>query len=342
VRGTHGEGAANTYKSLNRVREDGVLEVMKAMLLPRYGPPEVFSLGEAPMPAIGVSDLLVRVGGSSVNPIDCHMRNGDMRAWIRKELPAIIGVEVAGEVVEVGASVTRFRKGDRVYAYVGPQRAGGYAEYVALPESFAAKIPKNVKTEDAGVIPGVGLTAYEAFVLHAPVSKGMHVLINGAAGGVGAFAVQIAKARGAHVTGVCRGAKAPYVRRIGADAVVDYETEDILETTKRFDVILQAARTQQLAGLRRLLKPEGRLVTITGGPLTYGVAKLRNMWSRQKTISFFVRTSGLNLEALSKMVESNQVKPQVDRVFSWRELAEAHRRVETGRVTGKIAIRVGD
>jgi NADPH:quinone reductase-like Zn-dependent oxidoreductase len=314
---------------------------MKAMLVHRYGSPDVFALGEAPMPTIGAKDVLVRVRGSSVNPIDCHMRNGDMRAWLRTKLPAVLGVEVAGEVVEVGPEVRRFQPGDRVYAYVGPQRAGGYGEFIGLPESVAAKIPKNLKTEEAGVVPGVGLTAYEAFVLHAPIEKGMRVLVNGAAGGVGTFAVQIAKARGAHVTGVCRGAKAPYVRRIGADAVVDYEAEDILKSTRRFDVILQAARTDQLGGLRGLLKPGGRLVTITGGPLTYVGAKIRNAVSKQKTISFFVKSDGANLEALSKMIEDNQVRAYVDHSYPWQELPEAHRRVETGRVTGKVAIRVG-
>lgn len=315
---------------------------MKAMLLPRYGAPDVFAFGEAPTPTIAPNELLVRVRASSVNPIDCHMRNGDMRAWLRTKLPAVLGVEVAGEVAETGTAVTGFKPGDRVYAYVGPQRAGGYGEFIALPESQAAKIPPNLKTEDAGVVPGVGLTAYEAFVIHAPVEKGMRVLINGAAGGVGAFAVQVAKARGAHVTGVCRGAKAAFVRRIGADAVIDYETEDVLQSRHRFDVILQAARTDQLAGLRRLLKPGGRLVTITGGPVTMLGSKVRNVWSRQKTIAFIVKTSGKNLEGLSRMVEANLVRPHIDRSFSWRDLAEAHRRVETGRVTGKIAVRIGD
>ena len=169
---------------------------MKAMLINKYGSPNVFEQKEVPVPKINDHELLVKVYGSSVNPVDCALRKGKLKSFIRLKLPTVLGVDVNGIVEKIGNNVTQFTLGDRVYAFLGLQRNGAYAEFVAIPESYAATIPSNLNIAHAGVVPVVGMTAYQAFTEYAPIKQGMKVLINGAGGGVGTFAIQIAKAMG--------------------------------------------------------------------------------------------------------------------------------------------------
>jgi NADPH:quinone reductase-like Zn-dependent oxidoreductase len=312
---------------------------MKAMLIRRYGGPEVFEAGEIEAPRPGRGEVLVRVRGSSVNPVDCAIRAGMLRFFVRLRMPAVLGIDIAGEVVEIGAGVTRFAVGDRVFAYTGIDRGGGYGELAVVPEAYLGRAPASLSWAEAGTVPGVGLTAYEAFTVHAPLQPGMRVFINGAAGGVGTYAVQIAKARGAEVTGTCSGAKAPRVRELGADHVVDYTQGDPFASGHgTYDVVLDAVRGTPPARLRALLRPGGVLVTITGMPWDTALAWLRNRVSSRRTVVFLVKTSGARLDGLAAMIENGQVKPVVETTYTWDQLAEAHRRVETGRVTGKVAV----
>ena len=164
---------------------------MKAMIIKQYGEPEVFEPGEIETPKINDYEILVKVYGSSVNPVDTGIRRGLLKYFVKLKLPAIIGVDVSGEVVKVGRNVTKFEIGNKVYAFLGISKNGGYGEFVSIPESFAALVPDNLNITEAGTVPGVGMTAYEAFTVHAPVKKGMKVLINGATGGVGTYAKMI-------------------------------------------------------------------------------------------------------------------------------------------------------
>jgi NADPH:quinone reductase-like Zn-dependent oxidoreductase len=312
---------------------------MKAMLIRSYGGPEVFEAGEIEAPRPGKGEVLVRVRGSSVNPVDCGIRAGMLKLFVRLDLPAVLGVDVAGEVAEVGVGVTRFAPGDRVFAFTGIERGGGYGELVSVPESYLARVPAALSWAEAGTVPGVGATAYEAFTEHAPLQAGMRVFINGAAGGVGTYAVQIAKAMGAEVTGTCSGAKVGLVRELGADHVVDYTKGDPFASGHdSHDVVLNAVRGADASRLRDLLRPGGVLVTVTGDPLQNAAAAVRNLVSSKRTVAFFVKTSGAVLEGLAAMIEKGRVRPVVEKVYSWDGLAEAHRRVETGRVTGKVAV----
>ena len=313
---------------------------MKAMVVRAYGEPDAFEYAELETPRPKADEVLVRVRGSGVNPFDCTIRSGALKAFIRLRLPAVLGVDLAGEVAEVGRSVSRFKPGDRVYAYVA-ERGGGYGEFAAVPESLVARAPKNVRLEEAGVVPGVALTAHEAFTKHAQLKRGDRVLIVGAAGGVGSFAVQVAKAFGARVTGVCSGPKAAFVEGLGADAVVDYTTSDPLELRDRFDVILYAVRDGRQGKFRRLLKARGRIVVLTHSPFWIPVAIAQNLVSRRKNAMFYVKGDGKRLDEVTRLIEEGRVRVAIHASYSWRELGRAHQECEAGRTLGKIAVRIG-
>lgn len=312
---------------------------MKAMLIRRYGGPDVFEAGEIEAPRPSRGEILVRVRGSSVNPVDTAIRSGMLRFFIRLRLPAVLGVDIAGEVVERGEGATRFAAGDRVFAYTGLSRPGGYGELVALPETYFASVPAKLTWAEAGTVPGVGATAYEAFTVHAPLKPGMRVFINGGAGGVGTYAIQIAKAFGAEVTVTASSAKAGFVRELGADHLIDYtQVDPFAQNAGTYDVVLNAVRGPSLRRLRELLRPGGVVVTLTGIPPQAAWMKLRNFVSSRRTVIMFVSASGAILEGLATLMEEGKVRPVVEKTYTWNDLAEAHRRVETKRVVGKVAV----
>jgi NADPH:quinone reductase-like Zn-dependent oxidoreductase len=312
---------------------------MKAMLIRHYGGPDVFEAGEVEAPRPGPNQVLVRVRGSSVNQIDTAVRSGMMRFFIRLRMPAVLGVDVAGEVVERGADASRFALGDRVFAFTGLARPGGYGELVALPESSLARVPPNLSWAEAGTVPAVGAAAYEAFTVHAPVKPGMRVFINGGAGGVGTYAIQIAKSLGAEVTVTASGAKAAFVRELGADQTIDYTKFDpFAQGIESYDIVLNAVRGAPLSRLRQLLRSGGVLVTLTGIPPLALAAKVRNLFSSRRTVVMFTQSSGAILDGLAKLIEQGKVRPIVEKTYSWDELPGAHRRDESRHVKGKVAV----
>ena len=310
------------------------------MLIYTYGAPEVFTPGEIETPRPRRGEVLVRVYASSVNPVDAAIRAGMLKHFVRLRLPAVLGVDVAGEITGLGEGVKRFALGDRVYAFTGIRHGGGYGEYTVIPEEGLSRIPKELEWAQAGTVPGVGATAYEAFTEQVPLKPGMRVFINGAAGGVGTYAVQIAKALGAEVTATCSGAKGDLVRDLGADRILDYTREDPFATGgKSYDVALNTVRGAPLERLRALLHSSGSLITITGvHPGQILTSRLRNLFSSKHTVVFFVKTSGALLEGLGHLIEQGKVRPILERAYNWGELAEAHRHLETGHVTGKLAV----
>jgi NADPH:quinone reductase-like Zn-dependent oxidoreductase len=313
---------------------------MKATVIREYGGPEVLTAGEIETPQPASGEVLVRVRASSVNPVDALIRSGRLKQFVRLRLPAVLGVDVAGEVVSMGQGATRFQVGERVFAFNGMGRGGGYGEFAVVPESYLARVPAKLSWPEAGTVPGVGSTAYEALTEQAPLKEGMRVLINGGAGGVGTFAVQIAKALGANVTVTCSASKASLLGGLGADRVIDYTNEDpFAPGSAPYDVIFNTVRGAPFAAMRRLLRPGGTLVAVTGDhPGHVLAARLRSLFSSHRTVVFFVRSSGVLLEGLNRLIEVGKVRPVVERTYSWDDLPEAHRRCESGRVTGKLAV----
>lgn len=313
---------------------------MKALLIKKYGDPDVFEYGEIKTPDIKDDEILVRVYGSSVNPVDAGIRRGLLRTFVRLKLPAVLGVDVSGEVVKTGKKVSKFKKGDRVYAFTGIFKNGGYGEYIAMPASFPAVIPESLNITEAGVVPGVGMTAYEAFTLHAPIKPGMKVLINGATGGVGTYAIQIARHFGANVTAVCSTERVELARQLGANEIIDYKKQNLLDTEEKYDIILNCVRGIGFRKFLNLLKPGGKSLVITGSPLEMPLIRLFNLFSSKKTISFFVKTDGEILEGLSSLIRLGKVKPVIEKMYAWKDIAQAHRQMESGKIVGKIGVSI--
>ncbi|HEY3369543.1 MAG TPA: NADP-dependent oxidoreductase [Prolixibacteraceae bacterium] len=312
------------------------------MLIHQYGSPEVFEWEEIPDPQIGDHELLVKAYGSSVNPVDCAIRQGELKSFIRLKLPAVLGVDVSGIVEKVGKNVTQFAVGDRVYAFLGLNRNGGYAEFVAIPESYVAAIPSNLNIAQAGVVPCVGLTAYQAFTDYAPLKQGMKVLINGAGGGVGTFAIQIAKAMGCEVTAVCSESKVELAKRLGADVVINYKKENILDSDIEFDVILNCVRGSKIGKWSNLLKKGGKQILIAANPLQMPLIKLSNLISSRKSLLLFVKADGKSLQGLSELIAGRKVKPIISKTFALEALTRAHQLSEMENIAGKIAISMED
>ena len=312
---------------------------MRAMVIRRYGEPENFTMEDIEPPKPEPDEVLVRVHGSSVNPLDTGIRHGMLAAMIPLDFPAVLGVDVSGEVVTLGATASRFSIGDRVYAYTGVGAGGGYGEFAAVAEQSLARVPDTLDLVKAGSVPGVGATAYEAFTVHAPLEPGMRVFINGAAGGVGTFAIQVAKAMGAEVAGTCSTSKMDFVASLGARAL-DYSKGDPMSRKGGHDVVLNAVRGADESELLTLLKRGGRLVTIVGSPDDLAQSKAGDLKRSAEVIPFFVSSKAACLEGLSRLIEQGKVKPVIEKTYALADLPDAHRRVETGRVAGKVCVDV--
>jgi NADPH:quinone reductase-like Zn-dependent oxidoreductase len=322
---------------------------MKAITYHRYGPPDVLELEDVDEPVIGDRDVLVRVRAASVNPRDWHFLRGlpyVMRpTGLRIPKDGGLGTDLAGEVEAVGRDVRRFRPGDTVY---GEVEAGAFAEYARAPEDVLAPKPANLSFEAAAAVPLAGLTALQGLRDQGKVQPGRTVLIIGASGGVGTFAVQLAKHLGAEVTGVCSTRNVELVRSLGADHVIDYTKEDFASGGRRYDVVFQLAGTRSASDCRRALTPEGTLIVSSGesagrwfGPIgRIARATLLSAFVRQRLASFLARSSSDDLQALTELIEAGRIAPVVDRTYPLVETPEAIRYLETGRVRGKVVITV--
>ena len=321
---------------------------MRAIVQHSYGGPEVLSVAEVDAPAPADDEVLIRVRAVGVSIGDAFIMRGEPRAvrlafGLRRPKQPIIGRDVAGVVEAVGAGVTRFRVGDPVYA---ESDQGGYAELVAVQEPFVALRPSVVDVIHAAAVPVSGTTALQGLRL-AGVTAGQHVLVNGASGGVGGFAVQLAKAMGAEVTGVCRAAKADHVRAIGADHVIDYSTDDFTAGGARYDVIFDLVADHSLGRLRRSLTPRGTLVLSSGkggkvfGPFGRMIrASVISPFVSQRLRPLAARRNGDDLAELASRIDAGEVTPVVDEVFPLERAAAAVARLESGAVRGKVVIQV--
>src|SRR5918996_1081354 len=324
---------------------------MKAVVYTDYGPPDVLQLKDIKKPEPSDDQILIKVRAASVNPYDWHFTRGTpyvmrmMIGGLRKPKDPRVGVDYAGTVEAVGKNVTLFKPGDEVFG----NKSGAFAEYLcARADRAVALKPANITFEQAAGVPIAGLTALQGLRDHGKVQPGQKVLINGASGGVGTFAVQIAKSLGAEVTGVCSGRNVDLVRSLGADHVVDYTKEDFTKSAERYDVILDNVGTQPLSGFRRVLKPNGICVMIGGGgpnegkwvgPMARPIkAMVISPFISQKMSMMMAQGNKDDLTILADLMQSGKVKPVIDRTYKLNEVPQAIAYVETGRARGKVVI----
>jgi NADPH:quinone reductase-like Zn-dependent oxidoreductase len=310
----------------------------------RHGGPEVLELCEVPVPIPRENEVLVRVRATAVNPVDWKLRQGRFRPALRVSLPMIPGCDVAGEVVEAGAEVSRFRPGEAVFAALPPTRGGAAAEQVAVPERWCARKPSNLSFEEAAALPLVALAALQGLRDHGRLERGERLLIHGAAGGVGTTAIQVARALGARVTAAARGPRQDLLRGLGAAAVLDARREDFARAREVWDVIFDVAGTRSFRECLGVLSQGGRFVTTHPRPAS--VAAVVGSWLlallgyRRRAEVLMVRPRGTDLTYLAGLAEQGKLRPVVDSVVPLASLAAAHQRSETGGVGGKLVVRV--
>jgi NADPH:quinone reductase-like Zn-dependent oxidoreductase len=312
---------------------------MKAIIYRRYGSPEVLEVADLPDPKPTGRKLLIKVHAAGINPVDCKMRSGKPRIPGLR-FPRVPGSDVAGEVVQVSGGVTRFRPGDAVYAMLSPFSGGACAEYALVPERQAAKKPTNLSFPEAAAVPVAGLAALQTLRDLGKDRNGGRVLINGASGGVGSFAVQIAKAYGAEVTGVTSFRNLDFVKELGANRVIDYSREDFTQSDSRYDIVLDAVSNRSFQECKSILSPKGvYIATLPSFSLIFHT--LTSFFSRGRRAKFFsVRARGADLEILRKSIEAGKLRPRIDRLFPLEKTAEAHVYSETGHARGKIVIQI--
>jgi NADPH:quinone reductase-like Zn-dependent oxidoreductase len=316
---------------------------MKAMVYHEYGSPDNITLDEIEMPAIKDNEVLVKVRAASVNWIDWHFLTGmpflaRFMAGLFKPKNQVLGIDLAGVVEAVGRNVTQFQPGDDVF---GSSTHGCFAEYASIPETDLVMKPADLTFEEAASVFGAAVTALHALYGPNEIQPGQKVLINGASGGVGTFAVQIAKALGAEVTGVCSTKNLNMVRKIGADHVIDYTQEDFTQNGDHFDLIFDAVAKRSFLDCKHTLKPQGKYVTTEFSPVLALEGKLKSMTGSQKMVPLPPQPPNESDQVvLKELLESGKLRPVIDRRFSLSEIPDALRYLETGHARGKVVITV--
>jgi len=333
---------------------------MKAFIVNRYGKKEKLHLTTMPDPVVKENDVLVQIHSSGVNLLDSLIRNGEFKIFLPYKTPFVNGHDMAGIVTKVGAKVSKFKVGDEVYARPSDFKIGTFAEYISVSENDLALKPKNISMEEASSIPLVGLTAWQALVEIAKLKKGQKVFIQAGSGGVGTFAIQLAKHLGATVATTTSSANSALVKSLGADIIIDYKSEDFETKLKDYDVVLHSNRDKKIFEKSlRILKTGGQLITLTGPPtpefakqlglawylklITKLISSRAKKYAKKLNVNFsflFMRAEGNQLSQITKLIESGVIKPVVDKVFPFEQTNEALSYVETGRAKGKVVIKV--
>jgi NADPH:quinone reductase-like Zn-dependent oxidoreductase len=326
---------------------------VKAIVRGRYGSPDVLELTEIDKPEPGDDEVLVRVHAASVNPADWHFLRGTpyiarLQLGLRKPKDRVLGCDVAGRVEAVGKDVTMFRPGDDVFGSPFMHGLGAFAEYVCVPEDLLAPKPATLSFDHAAAVPLTASTALQGLRDHGRIEPGQRVLIIGASGGVGTFAVQIAKSFEAEVTGVCSTRNVDIARSLGADHIIDYTQEDFTKSGRNYDLIFQLAGTRSPSECRGALTPKGTLVLSSGesdgrwiGPVERIVkALVLSPFVSQKMVSFTVKPNKEDLQFLRQLIETGKLAPVIDRTYPLAEVPEAIRYLEEGHARGKVVITV--
>jgi alcohol dehydrogenase len=330
---------------------------MKAFVLDRYGKKSTLRKAEVPTPTLREDEVLVEVHAAGVNLLDAKIRSGEFKLILPYELPLVLGHDVAGVVVKVGPRVRQFKVGDEVYARVDDFRIGSFAEFVPVKEASLALKPSSLTMEEAASIPLVALTTWQALVEKAKLQKGQKVFIQAGSGGVGTFAIQLAKHLGASVATTTTNSA--LVQSLGTDVVVNYKKQDFADVLHDYDVVLNSQDGKTLEKSLQVLKPGGKLISISGPPdPAFGkaigangfvqlVMRLLSAGVRRKArkrgidYSFlFMRANGEQLREITKLIDAGAIRPVVDRVFPFASTNEALAYVETGRAKGKVVIKL--
>jgi len=322
---------------------------MKAVVYTKYGSPDVLQLKEVEKPTPKDNEVLIRIHAASANAADWHLLRGDpfllrLGYGLLKPNNTILGADIAGRVEAVGNNVTQFQPGDEVFGDISGCGLGGFAEYVSVPEHAVISKPASMTFEEAAAVPMAAVTALQGLRDKGQIQPGQKVLIHGASGGVGTFAVQIAKAFRAEVTAVCSTRKVDLVRSIGADHVIDYTQEDFTKNGQRYDLILAANGNRSMFEYKRALAPKGRYV-VTGGSMAQLfqamlLGPLLSTAGRQNMGNVLARPNQKDLACMKELLEAGKVIPVIDRCYPLSETAEAIRYLEAGHARGKVVITV--
>ncbi|CAI9404531.1 Narbonolide/10-deoxymethynolide synthase PikA2, modules 3 and 4 [Pleomorphomonas sp. T1.2MG-36] len=330
---------------------------MKAFVVDTYKKKGALRLADMPDPRMGPDDVLVRIRATAINLLDSKVRDGEFKLFLPYRPPFVLGHDLAGTVLRVGANVRRFKPGDEVYGRPRDHRVGTFAELIAVDAADLALKPERLSMEEAASIPLVGLTAWQALVEVGKVKPGQKVFIQAGSGGVGTFAIQLAKHLGATVATTTSAANAELVKSLGADVVIDYRTQDFEQLLSGYDLVLNSQDAGTLAKSLNVLKPGGKLISISGPPdvafakslglnvllrfvmrmLSRGI--LNKARGRGVDYSFlFMRADGRQLAEIARLIDAGAIRPVVDKVFPFAQTAEALAYVETGRTKGKVVV----
>jgi len=332
---------------------------MKAFIVNRYGKKEKLQLTEIAEPVVKESDILVKVHSAGVNLLDSRIRNGEFKMILPYKTPFTLGHDVAGVVTKVGSNVRKFKVGDEVYARPADYRIGTFAELIAINEDDVAFKPKNISMEEAASIPLAGLTAWQALIEKANLKKGQKVFIQAGSGGVGTFAIQLAKYLGATVATTTSAANIDLVKSLGADIVIHYKKDDFETILKDYDVVLNSQDAKTLEKSLKVLKSGGKVISISGPPdpgfadeigaplsvklgirlLSAGVRKKAKRLNVNYSF-LFMRAQGEQLSQITKLIQAVIIKPVMDKVFPFEQTNEALTYIETGRSRGKVVVKV--
>jgi len=308
---------------------------MKAVRIHEYGGPEVLSIDEIPIPQPAPDEVLIKVHSTSVNPVDWKIREGQRKDKFPAKLPLTLGWDVSGTVEEVGEKVSAFKKGDEVYGRPDPTKNGAYAEYIVVKANIISLKPTSIGHTEAAAVPLAGLTAWQGLFDHGLLKSGQKVLIHAAAGGVGTYAVQFAKWKGAYVIGTASDTNTDFLKRLGVDEVIDYKMEDFESVVKDVDLVLDTVGKETQLKSLNILKEGGRVIT-TLMPEFVAEAKVKKV----RLIGFMAQSIPAQLTEIAGLIDSGKVKPIIDKVLPFTSAKQAQMESEQGHIRGKIVLQV--
>lgn len=332
---------------------------MKAFTITRYSKNDPLVLSDLPVPSPKENEVLIEVHAASVNQLDGKLKTGEFKLLLPYKFPLILGHDVAGVIIKIGSNVSRFKVGDEIFARASDFNIGTFAEYIALDQNDVARKPANISMEEAASLPLVALTAWQAFVEKAALKKGQKVFVQAGSGGVGTIAIQLAKHLGATVATTASFSNFDLVRKLGAEVVIDYKSQDFETMLKEYDLVLNSQDEKTLEKSLRILKPGGKVVSISGPPDTSFAKDIGLSWFMKFIISLlsrkvknaagklnvkysflFMKARGKQLAEICSLVEKEIIVPVVDSIFPFEETNEAMAYVSSGRAKGKVVIKV--